>query len=106
MDTNVVLTQLRNPQEAVFLRGPEAYLEICALQPDMKAIFTTGYVPKARDLVSMVEKGASIIRKPYSLISLREIIRGTLEQVTTAAREVLAMLDPLVLTATLAVGQL
>jgi two-component system cell cycle sensor histidine kinase/response regulator CckA len=72
------------------LSGPEAYLEMCALRPDIKVVFTTGYTPKARELVSMVEKGASIVRKPYSLMSLSQIIRGTLEQVRTATPEVMA----------------
>jgi CheY-like chemotaxis protein len=73
------------------LSGPEAYLEMCALRPDIKVIFTTGYTPKAAEMVSLIEKGASIIRKPYSLISLSQIIRGTLEQVRTTAPEVLAI---------------
>lgn len=75
----------------MLLRGLEAYLEMCALPPDIEAIFTTACMPKARALVSMVEKGVSIIRKPYSLISLSQIIRGTLEQVRTAALEALAI---------------
>lgn len=54
------------------LSGPEAYLEMCAVQPDPKVIFTTGYTPKAKDLAAMVEKGPSILRKPYSLISLSD----------------------------------
>ena len=62
------------------LSGPEAYLEMCALQPDARVIFTTGYTPKAKDLACMVEKGASILRKPYTLISLSQMIRGALEQ--------------------------
>jgi two-component system cell cycle sensor histidine kinase/response regulator CckA len=30
------------------LSGPEAYLEMCALRPDIKVIFTTGYTSKAK----------------------------------------------------------
>ncbi len=65
------------------LSGPEAYLEMCLLCagcPDPKVIFTTGYTPKAKDLAAMVEKGAAILRKPYSLISLSQMIRGALER--------------------------
>jgi two-component system cell cycle sensor histidine kinase/response regulator CckA len=61
------------------LSGPEAYLEMCALRPAIPVIFTTGYTPKARALVSMVEKGASVLRKPYSLVSLSQLVRGALQ---------------------------
>lgn len=40
-----------------WLSGPEAYAEMCALRPDIKVIFTTGYTPKAKQLVSVIEKG-------------------------------------------------
>lgn len=69
-----------------FLNGPEAYLGMCAVREDPPVIFTTGYTPKAKDLVAMVEKGASILRKPYSLISLSQMIRGALEQVPVQVR--------------------
>ena len=62
------------------LSGPEAYSEMCVLQPDARVIFTTGYTPKAKDLACMVEKGASVLRKPYTLISLSQMIRRALEQ--------------------------
>ena len=73
------------------LSGPEAYLEMCALRPDIKVIFTTGYTPKAKQLVSMIEKGAFILRKPYSLISLSQIIRGIVEQYATTRSEALTV---------------
>jgi signal transduction histidine kinase len=62
------------------LSGPEAYLEMCAVRPDVRVIFTTGYTPKAKDLAPMLEKGAAILSKPYSLLSLSQMIRGALEQ--------------------------
>jgi signal transduction histidine kinase len=62
------------------MSGPEAYLEMCSLRPDTKVLFTTGYTPEARELIFMIEKGASILRKPYSLISLSQMIRGVLER--------------------------
>jgi two-component system cell cycle sensor histidine kinase/response regulator CckA len=61
------------------LSGPEAYLEMSALRPGIRVIFTTGYTPEARSLVSMVEKGAAILQKPYSLASLSQMVRGALE---------------------------
>ncbi len=61
------------------LSGPEAYLEMSALRPSVPVIFTTGYTPKARALVSMVERGAAVLRKPYSLVSLSQMVRGALQ---------------------------
>ncbi|MGC2671463.1 MAG: response regulator [Candidatus Acidiferrum sp.] len=61
------------------LSGPEAYLEMSALRPGIPVIFTTGYTPKAKALVSMVERGAAILRKPYSLVSLSQSVRGALQ---------------------------
>lgn len=61
------------------LSGPEAYLEMSALRPGIRVIFTTGYTLEAKALVSMVEKGASVLRKPYSLTSLSQMVRGALQ---------------------------
>jgi signal transduction histidine kinase len=61
------------------LSGPEAYLEMSAMRPGIRVIFTTGYTPKASVLVSMVEKGAAVLRKPYSLTSLSQMVRGALQ---------------------------
>ena len=61
------------------LNGPEAYLEMCALRSGIRVIFTTGYTPEAASLISLVEKGAAILQKPYSLTSLSQMVRGALE---------------------------
>jgi signal transduction histidine kinase len=61
------------------MSGPEAYVEMSALRPGVRVIFTTGYTPKARALVSMIEKGAVVLQKPYSLASLSQMVRGALE---------------------------
>jgi two-component system, cell cycle sensor histidine kinase and response regulator CckA len=61
------------------LSGPEAYLQMSAIRPGIPVIFTTGYTPKANALVSMVEKGAVVLRKPYSLTSLSQMVRGELQ---------------------------
>jgi CheY-like chemotaxis protein len=62
------------------LSGPEAYLEMCAVRPGVRVIFTSGHTPQAEALVGMVEKGAVLLRKPYSLTSLSQLVRGALEQ--------------------------
>src|SRR5258708_6889851 len=61
------------------LSGPEAYLQISALRPGIRVIFTTGYASAAKLLVSLLEKGAAILQKPYSLTSLSQMIRTALE---------------------------
>jgi signal transduction histidine kinase len=61
------------------LSGPEAYLQISALRPGIRVIFTTGYTSEATLLVFMAEKGAAILQKPYSLTSLSQMIRFALE---------------------------
>ncbi len=61
------------------LSGPEAYLQISALRPGIRVIFTTGYASEAKLLVSLLEKGAAILQKPYSLTSLSQMIRSALE---------------------------
>jgi two-component system, cell cycle sensor histidine kinase and response regulator CckA len=61
------------------LSGPEAYLEMCAIRPGIRVIFTTGYTPKAEALISMVERGAVVLRKPYGLTSLSQTVRGALQ---------------------------
>lgn len=58
------------------LSGPEAYLEMSALKPGVRVIFTTGYTPQARALPSTLEKGAVILQKPYSLTSRSQMVRG------------------------------
>ena len=60
------------------LSGPEAYLEMSALRPGIRVIFTTGYTPEARSLISMVEKGAAFLKKPYRLTSFSQMVRAAL----------------------------
>jgi FixJ family two-component response regulator len=60
--------------------GPEAYLEMSALRPDIRVIFTTGYVRGTESLISMGKKGAAILQKPCSLTSLRKTVRVALER--------------------------
>jgi two-component system, cell cycle sensor histidine kinase and response regulator CckA len=62
------------------LSGPDAYLEMAALNPGIRVLFTTGYTPKAKALTSMLEKGGVILQKPYSLTSLSQMVRGAIEQ--------------------------
>lgn len=62
------------------LAGPGAYSKMAALRPNLGVIFTTGYTSEAASLISLVEKGASILQKPYSLASLSQMIRSVLDR--------------------------
>jgi two-component system, cell cycle sensor histidine kinase and response regulator CckA len=62
------------------LSGPDAYSKMAALRPGIKVIFTTGYTAETASLLSLVEKGAVILQKPYGLAGLSQTIRSTLDR--------------------------
>ena len=49
-------------------------MQIAMMQPQVATIFTTGYTAETEQLGAMVEKGASILQKPYSPKSLSRLI--------------------------------
>jgi DNA-binding NtrC family response regulator len=61
------------------LSGPDAFLQMTALQPALSVVFTTGYTSETASLTSMLEKGASFLQKPYSQRSIGQMIRGILD---------------------------
>jgi len=61
------------------LSGPDAYLEMSAIRPNLAVVFATGYTAEAASLTSLVKKGATVLQKPYSAKSLSQAIRGVLE---------------------------
>jgi two-component system, cell cycle sensor histidine kinase and response regulator CckA len=60
------------------LNGPDAYSKMVELRSDIKVIFTTGYTSEAASLMSLLEKGAAVLQKPYGLTALSQTIRSTL----------------------------
>ena len=66
------------------LTGPAAYSQMSAIRPGLGVIFATGYTSEAAHLVSMVEKGASILQKPYGSKSLSRMIRTVLDRTRSA----------------------
>ncbi len=46
------------------MSGPDAYLKMSAIRPDLGVVFTSGYTAEATSLTSLVEKGASVLQKP------------------------------------------
>jgi two-component system, cell cycle sensor histidine kinase and response regulator CckA len=63
------------------LSGPDAYLRMAKLKPGIRVIFTTGYTSEAAPLISMLEKGAVILQKPFRLTNLSHTLRSQLERV-------------------------
>jgi signal transduction histidine kinase len=72
--------------------GPAAFSQMMAVRPDLRVLFSTGYTAEAASLNSLLEQGASILQKPYSLKSLGQTVRSVLDRprikfVTTAVSE-------------------
>jgi CheY-like chemotaxis protein len=61
------------------LGGPDAYMKMSAIRPNLGVVFATGYTAEAASLTSLVEKGAVVLQKPYSAKSLSGAIRGVME---------------------------
>jgi DNA-binding NtrC family response regulator len=61
------------------LSGPNAYLQMASIRPDLKAVFTTGYTSEAASLTSLIDKGAALLQKPYSQRSIGLKIRDVFE---------------------------
>ena len=62
------------------LSGSEAFLQMSALRPNLTVIFMTGYTPEAKILASIVEKGAAMLQKPYTLLALSQLVRTVLHR--------------------------
>src|SRR5467141_1910753 len=60
------------------MSGPDAYLNMSAIRPDLGVVFTTGYTTEQACLTSLVEKGASVLQKPYGAKGLSRVIRVAL----------------------------
>lgn len=61
------------------LSGPDIYLQMTSIRPDLRVVFTTGYTSEAASLTSMIDKGAAFLQKPYSQRSIGSKIREVLD---------------------------
>jgi nitrogen-specific signal transduction histidine kinase/ActR/RegA family two-component response regulator len=68
------------------LGGPGAYSKMIEVRPGLPVIFTTGYTSEAAPLMSLLEKGAAILQKPYGMTSLSNVIRNTLAREASAEK--------------------
>jgi len=62
------------------LSGPAVYSQMAAIQPELRAVFATGYTAETASLNSTLEKGVPILQKPYSIKNLGQIVRSTLDR--------------------------
>lgn len=62
------------------LSGPEVYVRIRQVRPDLPAIFATGYSPDFALLQKVQQEGWPVIQKPYSSRTLARKVRETLDQ--------------------------
>jgi len=60
------------------LSGPEAYLQMRAIKPDLPVIFTTGHSAELVSLNSTIDDGAVFLQKPYTPGALSQTVRSTL----------------------------
>ena len=59
--------------------GLQTYPELAAIKPGIDVIFTSGYADERESLVTLLEKGARFLQKPYTLAKLSQIIRNVLD---------------------------
>lgn len=62
------------------MSGPDAYAKMRAIRPDVRVVFTTGYVAEATSLDVVAGKRPPVLQKPYGRKSLGQIIRTALDQ--------------------------
>jgi two-component system, cell cycle sensor histidine kinase and response regulator CckA len=60
--------------------GLQTYPELTAVKPGIDVIFTSGYAGEAESLVTLLEKGAMFLQKPYDLSKLSQMIRKALDR--------------------------
>lgn len=58
--------------------GPEVYSQISAIRPGTKVIFASGYTAENVLLKSAVQKGATVLQKPFNMSSLSHAIRDVM----------------------------
>ena len=79
-DISLVLLDVIMPR----LSGPEIYAAITAMKPGVTVIFATGYSNEMTALAELVDRGVTILRKPYSLGVLSRRVREVLDHAKAA----------------------
>jgi PAS domain S-box-containing protein len=61
------------------LNGRELYDELVNLQPDLKAIFMSGYTDDVIGPQGVLEEGIHFLQKPFSILTLKKLVHDVLE---------------------------
>ncbi len=64
--------------------GPEVYSAIKALKPNVAVVFATGYSNETATLADLVQRGITVLRKPYSPALLSRRVREVLDAAAPA----------------------
>jgi len=58
--------------------GPEVYSQLRAIRPGTKVVFASGYTAENALLKSAIQKGVTVLQKPFNMSSLSRAIRDVL----------------------------
>jgi CheY-like chemotaxis protein len=67
------------------MNGRELYEELVNLQPDLKAIFMSGYTDDVLDPHGVLEEGVHFLQKPFSILTLKKMVHDVLKDGGTLA---------------------
>lgn len=74
-DIHLVLLDITMPE----MDGPQAYLQLLTMNPDLRAVFTSGYTEERARLTELLEAGAVFLQKPYSPEALARTVRDLID---------------------------
>jgi CheY-like chemotaxis protein len=60
--------------------GRELYKRLLSLQPGLKVLFVSGYIPDYLDSHFQLEEGVNFLQKPFSLKEISVMIRRLLDE--------------------------
>jgi CheY-like chemotaxis protein len=81
-DIDLVMTDMVMPDG---IEGSELVRQLRNQQPELKAIFTSGYSPEFAGNGVALKPGVNFIQKPYLLADVATIVRTQLDDVAVAA---------------------
>ena len=61
------------------LSGPDAHLQMLAIRPGVRVVYTTGYVSETTSLAAIRNSGAPLLQKPYTPATLSHMIGKVLD---------------------------
>jgi CheY-like chemotaxis protein len=64
------------------LNGPDAYVQMAAIKPQVPVIFTTGYASEGAFLAAGSLENVVLLQKPYGSVHLAQKLRQVLDNKT------------------------